>query len=122
MSLNWKPTEGSWKMFLAWLNPDPEMAARKYEEIRTALIAFFIARRWACAEDMADEIIDRVIRRGAELFDSYEGDPKHYFKKAASNLHLDYTRKPLIKSEDEIDEEPDKPYDQEVDEELRYAC
>lgn len=92
MSADWKPPEELWKEFLAWLDPDPEIAAQKYEEIRAALIAFFVGRRWACAEDMADEVINRVMRRGNELFDTYVGEPKHYFRKAAHHLHLDYLK------------------------------
>lgn len=93
MSSEWLPNEESWKKFLSWLDPNREIAAQKYEEIRSALVSFFIGRRWAIAEDLADEVINRVMQRGDELFDHYVGDPKHYFKRAAHNLHLDYLRK-----------------------------
>jgi DNA-directed RNA polymerase specialized sigma24 family protein len=125
MSADWKPPEELWKEFLAWLDPDPEIAAQKYEEIRAALIAFFVGRRWACAEDMADEVINRVMRRGDELFDTYVGEPKYYFKKAAHHLHLDYLKQCQPLSAREPTEAATRPaFDSEerAAEESRYAC
>jgi RNA polymerase sigma factor (sigma-70 family) len=125
MNANWKPTEESWQRFLAWLDPDTELAAQKYEEIRAALVAYFRKERWAGAEDMADEVIDRVLRRGAELFDSYVGDPRNYFKSAARNLHLDYLRKyppeSAVRAHEEADHRPDFQEEKEL-EERRLAC
>jgi RNA polymerase sigma factor (sigma-70 family) len=91
MNLHW---EENWERFLKWLDPDAELAAQRYEEIRATLVAYFRNKRWPCAEDMADEVIDRVVRRGPELFGSYVGNPKNYFKSCAKNLHLDYIRRP----------------------------
>jgi RNA polymerase sigma factor (sigma-70 family) len=125
MNSNWKPTEESWRRFLAWLDPDPELAALKYEEIRAAMIAYFRKERWACAEDMTDEVINRVIRRGSDLFDSYVGDPKNYFKSSAKNLHLDYARKYSPQPDVQFHEEADGriAFNEEKEmEDHRYAC
>lgn len=125
MKSDWYPTKESWERFLAWLDADPETAARKYEEIRAALIAFFIGRRWAAAEDLADEVINRVMQRGAELFDGYVGEPKHYFRKAAHNLHLDYLRQRPLMPAGESNENTSSPVFFEEDQEeqaRRYAC
>jgi RNA polymerase sigma factor (sigma-70 family) len=101
------------------------LAAQRYEEIRAALVAYFRKERWPGAEDMADKVINRVIHRGPELFGSYVGDPKNYFKSCARNLHLDYVRR--------LPQQPDGQFHEEVDlgaafeeekemEERRYAC
>jgi len=123
MNSNWQPTDESWKRFLAWLDPDAESAAQRYEEIRAALIAYFRKERWPWAEDMADEVINRVIRRGPELYDSYVGDPKNYFKSSARNLHLDYIRRfrqPDARTREAFDQAI---FEMEKEtEERRYAC
>jgi RNA polymerase sigma factor (sigma-70 family) len=121
MNSNWQPTDESWKRFLAWLDLDAESAAQRYEEIRAALIAYFRKQRWPWAEDMADEVINRVIRRGPELYDSYDGDPKNYFKSVARNLHLDYVRRLPKQHDDQVERRA--PFDEEKEkEERRYAC
>lgn len=125
MNSNWQPTDESWKRFLNWLAPDVESAAQKYEDIRAALIAYFRKERWPGAEDMADEVINRVIRRGQELFDSYVGDPKNYFKSSAKNLHLDYVRKYPPQPDIQFNEEADRRgafNEMKEMEERRYAC
>jgi RNA polymerase sigma factor (sigma-70 family) len=125
MNSDWLPTEESWKGFLAWLDADNETAARKYEEIRAALIAFFIGRRWTAAEDLADEVINRVMQRGTELFDGYVGEPKHYFRKVAHNLHLDYLRKHPPAAAEELNENTSHQAFFEAgqeEQERRYAC
>ena len=125
MNSNWQPTDESWKRFLAWLDPDAESAAQRYEEIRAALIAYFRKERWPWAEDMADEVINRVIRRGPELYDSYVGDPKNYFKSSARNLHLEYVRKYLPQPDGQFPDEADRrppPEEEKEMEERRDAC
>jgi len=64
---------------LAWLDPDREKAARKYEEIRKTLIQIFTWRNFSDAEDLADETIDRVARKVGEIAPHYTGDPALYF-------------------------------------------
>jgi RNA polymerase sigma factor (sigma-70 family) len=125
MNSNWQPTDESWKRFLTWLDPDAESAAQRYEEIRAALIAYFRKERWLGAEDMADIVINRVIRRGQALFDSYVGDQKHYFKSSAKNLHLDYLRRYPPQPNIQPNEQADRrgAFDEEKEmEERRYAC
>jgi DNA-directed RNA polymerase specialized sigma24 family protein len=51
---------------LSSLDPDPDCAARKYEDLRHKLVVFFCGRRVLTAEDQADETIDRLSRRIAE--------------------------------------------------------
>ena len=51
---------------LAKLDPDPERAGMTYEELRRRLILFFRLKRPHEAEDLADEVLDRVARRLSE--------------------------------------------------------
>jgi RNA polymerase sigma factor (sigma-70 family) len=51
---------------LARLSPDPERAGEAYEEQRQMLVKFFECRGMTLAEDLADEVFNRVARRLAE--------------------------------------------------------
>ena len=64
---------------LAWFNPDRDIAAQQYETIRAGLIRIFAAKGFSDAEDLADETIDRVIKRLPDIKDSYVGDRARYF-------------------------------------------
>lgn len=81
---------------LAWLDPDRDVAARKYETIRAGLIRIFIAKGFSDAEDLADEAIARVIKRLPEIRDDYVGEPARYFHGVARHLILEtYRRKEI---------------------------
>jgi DNA-directed RNA polymerase specialized sigma24 family protein len=64
---------------MEWLNPDREIAGRKYEAIRDRLVQIFIHRGSRTAEELADATIDRVARKLPEISASYTGDPANYF-------------------------------------------
>ena len=49
--------------FLARLDPDRERAGEKYQTLRRKLARLFECRRAPCAEDLADETIDRVVHK-----------------------------------------------------------
>ncbi|MEW6737450.1 MAG: hypothetical protein AB1489_39580, partial [Acidobacteriota bacterium] len=89
-------TPGSFDRLLAWLDPDRERAGKRYEEIRTKLIKIFVCRGCAYPEELADETIDRVIRKIPEVADSYIGDPALYFYNVARLVHLESLRKKTI--------------------------
>lgn len=56
-----------WDALLSALDPDREVAARKYETARSGLIAIFRAGGFCTdAEEVADETLDRVARRTYE--------------------------------------------------------
>jgi RNA polymerase sigma factor (sigma-70 family) len=86
-------TQDAFDKFLTWLDPDRERAAKKYEEVRRRLIKIFSCRGCPEAEDLADETINRVIRKAHDMIDSYVGDPALYFYGVARNVHLEYLRK-----------------------------
>ncbi len=89
----WNLTEDVLAKFLIWLNPDPNQAGEKYEEIRRRLIKIFACRGCNCAEDLADETINRVARKVSEIAETYVGDPALYFYGVAHYVHHEFLRK-----------------------------
>jgi DNA-directed RNA polymerase specialized sigma24 family protein len=61
--------------FLARLASDPMQAGEAYEEQRQALVEFFECRGVTCAEDLTDEVFNRVARRltEGEVIDNLPG-------------------------------------------------
>jgi DNA-directed RNA polymerase specialized sigma24 family protein len=59
-------TKESLEKLLLWLDQDRKIASEKYETLRLGLVRFFEWRGCVYAEDLADEVIDRVARRIAE--------------------------------------------------------
>lgn len=88
----WDLTQEAFDELLAWLNPDRELAAEKYEDIRDRLIRIFMHRGCTTAEDLADKTINQVARKVHEIKAYYEGDPALYFYGVARNMLSDYFR------------------------------
>jgi RNA polymerase sigma factor (sigma-70 family) len=76
----------NFEALLRWLDPNPEEAARKYEEIRERLIKTFTWYRFVDVEGLADEVMDRVENKITEIVGEYSGDPKPYFYAVARNV------------------------------------
>jgi RNA polymerase sigma factor (sigma-70 family) len=85
-------TKDEFERFLSWLNPDHELAAKKYEEVRRRLIKIFACRGCTEAEDLADETITRVIRKVQVIIDTYVGEPVLYFYGVARNVYREHIR------------------------------
>ena len=79
------PTE-SFEEILAWLDPDREVAAAMYVQLRDNLTQTFIWRQCSDPEGMTDEVFDRVARKVHKVRPTYEGDPRRYFHAVARNL------------------------------------
>lgn len=93
MSKHWELDDRAFNHLLNWLAPEPEQAGRKYEEIRRKLIKIFEARGCPVAEELADETIDRVSKKAAELAADYVGDPALYFFGTAHKVFLEWRRR-----------------------------
>jgi RNA polymerase sigma factor (sigma-70 family) len=111
----WELTEEAFSRFLSWLDPNPDQAGQKYEDIRHRLIKIFTCRGCTIPEDLADETINRVIRRVQDIAETYVGDPALYFYGVAHNVHLEYWRR---KPELQPPPTPDAPPQSEED----HAC
>ena len=82
---------------LFWLDPDPERAGVVYEKIRWRLIAILASRGCPIAEELADETIDRVARRVADIQATYVGDQTIYFLGVMNNVHHEYLKQPVLR-------------------------
>lgn len=71
---------------LAWLNPDRDVAANMYVQLRHDLARLFMWGRCLDPEGMTDEAFDRVAKKVHEVRQTYEGDPRLYFLAVANNL------------------------------------
>jgi len=92
---------------LVWLEPDRERAAQTYERIRWRLIAILASRGCLVPEELADETIDRVARRVADIEAAYIGDKTIYFLGVANNVHHEYLKRPPITGVPEPDDDVD---------------
>jgi DNA-directed RNA polymerase specialized sigma24 family protein len=77
---------------LEWLDPDRQVAGRRYEEIRRSLVKIFVWRKCSDAEGMADDVIDRVAAKVRDLKGNFEGNPQRYFFGVARNLFREYQK------------------------------
>lgn len=62
-SKNQQITSQGFSLLLARLDDDPEVAGEAYEEQRRMLVKFFECRGCSLADELADESLDRVMRR-----------------------------------------------------------
>jgi len=81
---------------LAWLDPDRERAGLEYENIRWRLVTILAARECPTPEELADETIDRVARRVADIQETYVGEKILYFLGVANNVHHEYLKRPRM--------------------------
>jgi DNA-directed RNA polymerase specialized sigma24 family protein len=104
--------------FLSWLHPDRDEAGKKYEQIRRKLIKFFTCRGRANAEDLADVVINRVIKRTPDIADTYVGDPALYCYGVARKVLLENDPRPNPR----LMPEPDPPNEIERKHEYLDEC
>src|SRR5262245_54210969 len=89
---------------LAWLDPDPDEAARVYLQLREDLTRIFKWNRCVDPEGLTDEVFDRVGKKVPELREIYEGDVRLYFYGVARNLIKEYFKKIKMISSREVSE------------------
>lgn len=106
-------SQQNFEKLLAWLDSDREIAGQKYEKIRLRLITVFERRGCFIADELADETINRVIKKIKPLEKNYEGDPSLYFYAVGKNVLSEFFKKPFPEDlspnvpyqEDEVEEE-----------------
>lgn len=76
----------SFDELLAWLDPDRDVAAQMYLQLRQDLGKIFMWNRCADPEGLTDEVFDRVARKVHEVKVDYVGNPRLYFRAVANNL------------------------------------
>jgi RNA polymerase sigma factor (sigma-70 family) len=93
MKKNWTITQESFDLLLNWLDKDVEKAGQKYQQIREKLIKIFVSRSFFDAEDLADEVFNRVISKIETLTPSYSGEASAYFYGVAAKVVLEARRR-----------------------------
>jgi RNA polymerase sigma factor (sigma-70 family) len=92
----------SFEEILAWLNPDRDVAAAMYVQVRQDLAKMFMWGRCTDPEGMTDEAFDRVAKKVHDVRPTYEGDPRLYFRAVANNLIKENHKK--VKSQLPLDD------------------
>lgn len=92
----------SFDEILAWLNPDRDVAAQMYVQLRHDLAKLFMWGRCSDPEGMTDETLDRVAKKVHAVRQSYQGDPRLYFRAVANNLIKENFKK--IKAQVSLDD------------------
>lgn len=83
----WTPSQDDFERLLNWLDPaDRDRAGEKYELIRQSLIRTFIWRGCHKPEELADETINRVMKKLPVVIETYENDPALYFYGIGRNV------------------------------------
>jgi DNA-directed RNA polymerase specialized sigma24 family protein len=95
-------------LLLFWLNPDRELAARKYELVRRRLIEIFASRGFPDAERLTDDTIDRVISKVPRVSQGWVGDPLHYFLAVAKKIILENRRPTPVPLPDPLPSDTDQ--------------
>ena len=85
------PTPEELGKLLAWFDPDPDEAGRKFNLIHTRLIKVFAARGCVDPESLADEVMNRVAVRIATVVLNYP-DPLRCCLGFVENVYREYWR------------------------------
>jgi RNA polymerase sigma factor (sigma-70 family) len=93
MAKPWTPSPDDFERLLNWLDPDDrERAGEKYEAVRQNLIHTFTWRGCHKAEELADETINRVMKKLPDVIRKYENAPALYFYGFGRNVLKEYYR------------------------------
>src|SRR5438270_5786540 len=85
-------TPEAFDKFLLWLSPDREESGRKYEELHRKLTRYFTCKGCDCPERLADQTIDRVVRKLASGTLDRDGEPIIICYGFARNIYLEWFR------------------------------
>lgn len=115
--------EESFDEILDWLDPNREVAASIYLELRHSLVKIFAWNRCANPEGLTDETFDRVGKQVHDLRLTFQGDPKLFFYGVARNLIKEHQKKvKLHVSLDDIDLPEDPPGEHQENADRRWEC
>lgn len=103
-------TQEQFDSLMTWLGKDRELAGTRYESIRSGLVRIFVSKGFSDAEDLADETINRVMVRLADIRENYTGEPARYFHGVARNVIRESSRRKEFAAgviEGRVDPEPE---------------
>src|SRR6185369_15199046 len=107
MSKRQPPSQEAFDKLLAWLDPDRDKAAEKYQRIHLRIVRILSAKGCPEAEDLADQTFNVVAKKGDDFFKNYEGDPALYCYAVARKLYLEWlkTQHPKPQPQPPVDKE-----------------
>jgi len=97
------PTKEKFGDLMIWLGSNAEDPGGKYEHIRQTLVKLFIWNGYWDAEDLADEAIDRVMRKIPKITIDYSGDPALYFYGVAKKILQERRRQDNLRRESQLE-------------------
>jgi DNA-directed RNA polymerase specialized sigma24 family protein len=115
------PTDAEFQKLLTWLDGDPDLAGKKYQTLHLRLTRIFITRGCLDAEELADEVMNRVGVRIDEIVKTYEGDPGRCLHGFAKRVWQEYARDQRVDSLDDV-QPPSVPADDEREMERQQKC
>lgn len=92
MKINHEVAKENFDKLLNWLSPDRHAAGIRFEQIRDGLIRYFRIKGCHEAEMLADESMNRVIKRINELDLMTGAAPTSIFYGFANKVFLEYVR------------------------------
>ena len=81
---------------------DRDDAGQQYHTIHAGLIRTFVTHGFNDAEDLADDVMDRVGKRVPELRETYVGERARYFHGVARNVIFERRRRKEVTVDDEL--------------------
>jgi DNA-directed RNA polymerase specialized sigma24 family protein len=99
---DWAPTEAAFRRFLDWLNEGHDSKGERYLEMRQRLVRYFDHKQCVAADDLADETLNRVMRRLEEEGTITDATPAHYCYIVAKFVFLEHLR--LVRPEGNSDD------------------
>ena len=91
---NWSPTPEVFQQFLSWLDEGQDSGGRRYLEMRRRLVSYFDRKNCDNADDLADETLNRVMRRLDEEGCLTDSPPARYCYIVAKFVFLEELRRP----------------------------
>jgi DNA-directed RNA polymerase specialized sigma24 family protein len=89
---DWLPTESAFRRFLAWLDEGQDSNGERYLEMRRRLVRYFDQKQCVTADELADETLNRVVRRLEEVETITDVTPAHYCYIVAKFVLLEHLR------------------------------
>ncbi len=112
-------SQSSFDQFLAVLDPSRDRAGQKYEALRTRIVKFFEWRACQFADDLADDTLDRVIKKiglGEEIRDYLN------YTYGVARLVLLETLKQQAREQAVVIDMPDRIYPDDDVNDVRLTC
>lgn len=91
---NWSPTPEVFRQFLNWLDEGQDSGGTRYLEMRRRLVSYFDRKNCDNADDLADETLNRVMRRLDEEGCLTDSPPARYCYIVAKFVFLEELRRP----------------------------